>query len=74
MKRLVSVVLLGAAAFARGYAHGSWLPMWYRAGLVAALLLAAVPAFAVGGRAAKGGFRPAARTSRRGLPRARAAS
>jgi len=70
----IAVVLLGAAAYARGYAHGTWLPMWYRAGLVAVLVLSAVPAFAVGGRAARGGSRPSPRPARRGLARARAAS
>jgi hypothetical protein len=69
------LVGIGAAAWARGFSHGTWLPLWYRGALVAALLLSAFPAVA----AASGGIRkksarPAARPARRGLPGTRVAS
>jgi hypothetical protein len=70
----VALVLLGAAAWARGFTHGTWLPLWYRAALAAALLLTALPAVAAAGRASKKSPRPAARPARRGLPRTRIAS
>ncbi|HEU0105146.1 MAG TPA: M28 family peptidase, partial [Vicinamibacteria bacterium] len=69
------LVAIGAAAWSRGFSHGTWLPLWYRGALVAALLLSAFPAVA----AASGGMRkksarPAARLARRGLPGTRVAS
>jgi hypothetical protein len=71
----VCLLLLGAAAWARGFTHGTWLPLWYRAVLVAALLVSAFPAVAAaGGGVKKKSARPAARPAKRGLPRARIAS
>jgi hypothetical protein len=71
----VLLVLLGAAAWARGFTHGTWLPLWYRGALVGALLLSAFPAVAAaGGAMKKKSPRPAARTVKRGLPRTRIAS
>jgi hypothetical protein len=70
----VALLLLGAAAWARGFTHGTWLPLWYRAALVAALLLSAFPAVAAGGGIKKKSARAAARPVKRGLPRARIAS
>ena len=68
-------MLLGAAAWARGFTHGTWLPLWYRGALVAALLLSAFPAVAAaGGGVKKKSARPAARPVKRGLPRTRIAS
>ncbi len=72
MVPVVALVVLGAAAWARGFAHGSWLPLWYRAALAASLVLAAVPVFPATGRSARAGSR-GPRPARRGLPRARAA-
>jgi hypothetical protein len=71
------LALLGAAAAARGFAQGTWLPVWYRAALAAALLLSAFPAVAAAGGGMytkKKSARPAARPVKRGLPRARMAS
>ena len=55
----VALALLGAAAWARGFTHGTWLPLWYRAALFAALVLTALPAVAGTGRVSK--EEPAAR-------------
>jgi len=71
------LALLGAAAAARGFAQGTWLPVWYRSALAAALLLSAFPAVAPAGsgmNTKKKSPRPAARPAKRGLPRARMAS
>jgi len=68
------LLLLGAAAWARGFTHGTWLPLWYRGALVAALVMTALPAVAGTGRVARKSPRPAARPARRGLPRTRIAS
>ena len=70
----VALVLLGAAAWARGFTHGTWLPSWYGVALAAALVLTALPAVAAAGRVSKKSARPAARPARRGLPRTRIAS
>ncbi|HEY8147784.1 MAG TPA: M28 family metallopeptidase [Vicinamibacteria bacterium] len=71
----VALIGLGAAAWARGFAHGTWLPLWYRGALVAALLLSAVPAVsAAPGRSVRNGARLGGRSARRGLSRVRAAS
>ncbi|HEV7502744.1 MAG TPA: hypothetical protein VGQ33_22155, partial [Vicinamibacteria bacterium] len=69
----LALVALGAAAWARGFLEGTWLPLWYRAALVAAVLCAAVPVTPAAGRALKAGRAPK-RAGRRGLPRARAAN
>jgi hypothetical protein len=70
----LALVVLGAAAWARGFTHGTWLPIWYRAGLVGVLLLSAFPAIPAPGHGLKKSVRPAARPARRGLPRTRIAS
>jgi hypothetical protein len=69
------LVAIGAVAWARGFAHGTWLPLWYRGALVVALLLSAVPAVsAAPGRSVRNGARVGGRSARRGLSRVRAAS
>jgi hypothetical protein len=69
------LVAIGAVAWARGLAHGTWLPLWYRGALVAALVLSAVPAVsAAPGRSLRNGARLGGRSTRRGLSRVRAAS
>jgi len=69
------LVAMGVVAGSRGFAHGTWLPLWYRGALVAALLLSAVPAVsAAPGRSVRNGARLGGRSARRGLSRMRAAS
>jgi hypothetical protein len=70
----MALVLLGAAAWARGFTNGIWLPVWYRGALAAALVLSAFPAVPAAGRSLKKSPRPAARPVKRGLPRTRIAS
>jgi hypothetical protein len=69
----VLLLVLGGAAWARGMAQGTWLPLWHRGAFVAALALSAIPAFPQAGRSSRAPARAAARSSRRGLPRSRAA-
>lgn len=69
----LALVALGGAAWARGFTEGTWLPLWYRAALVGAALLAAVPVVPAAGRALRAGRAPRG-AARRGLARARAAS
>jgi hypothetical protein len=72
-----ALALLGAAAWARGFTQGTWLPLWYRVALFAALVLSALPAASAAGSGLKKGAkgaRPAARPAKRGLPRTRLAS
>lgn len=68
----LALIALGAAAWARGLVEGTWLPLWYRAALVVAVLCAAVPVAPAAGRALKAGRGPKG-SARRGLPRARTA-
>jgi len=71
------LALLGAVAAARGFAQGTWLPVWYRSAPAAAMLRSAFPAVAPAGsgmNTKKKSPRPAARPAKRGLPRARMAS
>jgi hypothetical protein len=68
------LVAIGAAAWARGFAQGTWLPLWYRGAVVAALFLSAIPAVPAPGRSLRNGARLSRRHLRRGLPRTRAAS
>jgi hypothetical protein len=68
------LVAIGAAAWARGFAQGTWLPLWYRGAVVAALFLSAIPVVPAPGRSLRNGARLSRRHLRRGLPRTRAAS
>jgi len=73
----MALALLGSAAWARGFTQGTWLPLWYRAALFAALVLSALPAASAAGRGLRNGARgarSAARSVKRGLPRTRLAS
>jgi hypothetical protein len=70
----LSLLLLGAAAWGRGFVQGTWLPAWYVGALVAALALCAYPVVPAAGRAIKNGRMRAARVPRRSLARVSAVS
>jgi hypothetical protein len=65
----IALALLSAAAWARGFTGGSWLPLWYRASLVAVAALCAMPAASP----ARNGARRDGHPVRRRFPRTSAA-
>jgi hypothetical protein len=67
----VALLALGAAAWARGMAHGTWIPAWQLGAAAGALLLSLVPvAPAATGRAVRSAAAPRARAPRRSPARA----
>jgi len=69
----VALLVLGAAAWARGFTHDTWMPAWQLGADLGVLLLAVVPVGSAGpGRGIRSGAGPASRAPRRSLGRARA--
>jgi hypothetical protein len=67
----LALLALAAAAWARGFAHGTWIPAWQLAAVTAVLALSAVPVVpATGRRSFRSAAAAAARVPRRSHARA----